>query len=49
MSHQVTEYLAAGMSGFIPKPIESAKLLAAIEAALDADEAITVERTASAP
>lgn len=38
MSHQVAEYLAAGMSGFIPKPIEGAKLIAAIEAALSGDE-----------
>ena len=38
MSHQVAEYLAAGMSGFIPKPIEGAKLIAAIEAALSADD-----------
>ena len=38
MSHQVAEYLAAGMSGFIPKPIEGAKLIAAIEAALSASE-----------
>jgi signal transduction histidine kinase/AmiR/NasT family two-component response regulator len=34
MSHQVKEYLEAGMSGFIPKPIEAAKLFAAIEEAL---------------
>ncbi len=34
MSHQVEEYLAAGMTGFIPKPIEAAKLFAAIEEAL---------------
>ena len=38
MSHQVAEYLAAGMTGFIPKPIEGAKLIAAIEAALSADD-----------
>ena len=38
MSHQVAEYLAAGMSGFIPKPIEGAKLIAAIESALDDGE-----------
>jgi signal transduction histidine kinase/AmiR/NasT family two-component response regulator len=34
MNHQVAEYLAAGMTGFIPKPIEAAKLFAAIETAL---------------
>ena len=36
MSHQVTEYLAAGMTGFVPKPIEAGKLFAAIEEALSA-------------
>jgi CheY-like chemotaxis protein len=39
MSHQVTEYLAAGMTGFIPKPIEAGKLFAAIEEALAAVDA----------
>lgn len=34
MSHQVAEYLAAGMDGFVPKPIEAARLIAAIDAAL---------------
>jgi signal transduction histidine kinase len=37
MSHQVAEYLAAGMTGFIPKPIEAAKFFAAMEAALAPD------------
>jgi len=36
MSHQVSEYMAAGMSGFVPKPIEAGKLFAAIEEALSA-------------
>jgi signal transduction histidine kinase/ActR/RegA family two-component response regulator len=36
MSHQVKEYLEVGMTGFIPKPIEAAKLFAAIEDALAA-------------
>ena len=34
MSHQVAEYLAAGMTGFVPKPIEAGKLFSAIEEAL---------------
>jgi signal transduction histidine kinase/sensor domain CHASE-containing protein/AmiR/NasT family two-component response regulator len=39
MSHQVAEYLAAGMTGFVPKPIEAGKLFAAIEEALAAIDA----------
>jgi CheY-like chemotaxis protein len=35
MSHQVEQYLAAGMNGFVPKPIEIAHLLDAIDAALN--------------
>jgi two-component system, sensor histidine kinase len=35
MSHQVQEYLAAGMDGHVAKPIELVKLHAAIEAALE--------------
>jgi signal transduction histidine kinase len=34
MTHQVKEYLAAGMDGHVAKPIELSKLHAAIEAAL---------------
>jgi signal transduction histidine kinase len=34
MAHQVAEYLAAGMNGFVPKPIETARLLGAIDEAL---------------
>jgi CheY-like chemotaxis protein/two-component sensor histidine kinase len=34
MSHQVAEYLGAGMDGFVSKPIEVSRLFAAIEAAL---------------
>ena len=34
MRHQVDEYLAAGMTGFVAKPIEMAALIAAMERAL---------------
>jgi CheY-like chemotaxis protein len=34
MSHQVADYLAAGMDGIIAKPIEVRSLFAAIERAL---------------
>ena len=34
MSHQVAEYLAAGMNGFIPKPIDTTRLLTAIDEVL---------------
>jgi signal transduction histidine kinase/CheY-like chemotaxis protein len=36
MSHQVEEYMAAGMDGHVAKPIEIAKLYEAISAALNA-------------
>ncbi|MHB8529205.1 MAG: ATP-binding protein [Caulobacteraceae bacterium] len=35
MSHQVAEYMEAGMDGVVPKPIEVARLFAALEAALE--------------
>ncbi len=39
MAHQVAEYRAAGMDGFVPKPIEIGQLFAAMTEALDAAEA----------
>ncbi|MBV9509214.1 MAG: response regulator [Caulobacteraceae bacterium] len=35
MAHQVEEYLAAGMDDFVAKPIEVARLFAALEAAVE--------------
>lgn len=35
MTHQVPEYLAAGMDAVVPKPLEAAQLFAALEQALD--------------
>jgi signal transduction histidine kinase/CheY-like chemotaxis protein len=48
MSHQVEEYLAAGMNGFVAKPIEMAALIAAIEEALVADPAVASGANAQA-
>jgi signal transduction histidine kinase/AmiR/NasT family two-component response regulator len=48
MSHQVKEYLEAGMTGFIPKPIEAAKLFAAIEEALSDPDTEDVLETVAA-
>jgi len=45
MTHQVTEYLAAGMDGMVPKPIDIAALFQAIEQAL---EPVPAPATASA-
>ena len=39
MSHQVAEYRACGMDGFVAKPIEAARLFAALQQALDESEA----------
>ena len=40
MAHQVAEYLGAGMDGFVPKPIEVARLFEALQQALDGDAAV---------
>jgi len=39
MRHQIDEYLAAGMNGFVAKPIEMTALISAIEEALAGDGA----------
>ncbi|MBS0360566.1 MAG: PAS domain S-box protein, partial [Proteobacteria bacterium] len=39
MSHQVADYIEAGMDGFVPKPIEVARLLEAIGQAIGGDGA----------
>jgi len=39
MAHQLAEYVAAGMDGHVTKPIEAAKLFAALEMALDLRDA----------
>ena len=39
MAHQVAEYRAAGMDGFVPKPIEIGVLFAAMKAALEIADA----------
>jgi PAS domain S-box-containing protein len=49
MSHQVEEYVAAGMDGLIPKPIRVEELFAALQAVLDeADEADEADEEAVA-
>jgi CheY-like chemotaxis protein len=38
MSHQLAEYMAAGMDGHVAKPIEAARLFEALEAILDDED-----------
>jgi PAS domain S-box-containing protein len=47
MAHQVAEYVEAGMDDFVAKPIEAARLYAAIEAALIARRKATGEIAAA--
>jgi signal transduction histidine kinase/CheY-like chemotaxis protein len=46
MAHQVAEYRAAGMDGFVPKPIEIGVLFAAINAVLASGDAEAVASAA---
>ena len=48
MSHQIKEYLEAGMNGFVPKPIEAGELFSAMERALDARDALRAEAAQAA-
>jgi signal transduction histidine kinase/CheY-like chemotaxis protein len=48
MRHQIEEYLAAGMNGFVAKPIEMAALVAAIEQALAGGGAAEAGESAAA-
>jgi two-component system, sensor histidine kinase len=43
MSHQISQYIAAGMDGHVAKPIEAMKLYETVEAALNQNEAGPVE------
>ena len=47
MSHQVAEYTASGMDGFVAKPIEIGRLFAAIETALADSEAAADQTSGS--
>jgi CheY-like chemotaxis protein/two-component sensor histidine kinase len=47
MAHQVDEYLRAGMDGHVSKPIDVAKLFAALQVALDTAAAETEEVSAA--
>jgi signal transduction histidine kinase len=46
MSHQLAEYMAAGMDGHVAKPIEAGRLFEALEAILDDDDEEADERAA---
>jgi len=46
MSHQINLCREAGMDGHVAKPIESARLFAALEAALEPEEASAAEAAA---
>jgi CheY-like chemotaxis protein len=48
MRNQIEEYLAAGMDGFVAKPIEMTALIAAIEGALAEKKPAREPRTAAA-
>jgi CheY-like chemotaxis protein len=48
LTHQVEEYMAAGMDGHVAKPIEIAKLYEAISAALNAAATSGPSRAAGA-
>jgi CheY-like chemotaxis protein len=48
MRNQIEEYLAAGMDGFVAKPIEMTALIAAIEDVLAVSEPASERRTAAA-
>jgi len=47
MAHQVAEYAEAGMDDFVAKPIEAARLFAAVEAALIARQKAVAEAAAA--
>jgi CheY-like chemotaxis protein/anti-sigma regulatory factor (Ser/Thr protein kinase) len=49
MAHQVRQCLAAGMDGHVAKPIEAARLFAALEAALGEDEATEASVAQTSP
>jgi CheY-like chemotaxis protein len=46
MPDQVARYLAAGMDGFVSKPIAASRLFAALQAALDDSEPSAAEAAA---
>jgi PAS domain S-box-containing protein len=46
MEHQVSAYLSGGMDGYVAKPIEAARLFAALQAALDSQPQPRVEAAA---